>query len=202
MCGLATYTYFKRRWWGGPFYNGWIVAVLFLIGYNSGLRGPDTGFPDRVWLSLVSVLFGYANFVLVGYFKDISADRATGYNTLPVTFGRKASAIVSDIFAVIFCGTGVVACAMTMRTAQTIRYAPACVLLASSLCASVLTQIRLHATTTDEEAHRAIALSVHTYVLMFCAIAAANQPSWAPAMVLFYAGFVLTLSVRPERSQI
>src|SRR5512135_3245706 len=24
--GLVTYTWFKRRWWGGPFYNAWIVA--------------------------------------------------------------------------------------------------------------------------------------------------------------------------------
>jgi 4-hydroxybenzoate polyprenyltransferase len=29
--GLATYTPFKRRWWGGPFYNAWIVTVLCLM---------------------------------------------------------------------------------------------------------------------------------------------------------------------------
>ena len=27
VAGLATYTWFKRRWWGGPFYNAWIVAA-------------------------------------------------------------------------------------------------------------------------------------------------------------------------------
>ena len=31
--GLATYTFFKRKWWSGPFYNAWIVVVLFLMAY-------------------------------------------------------------------------------------------------------------------------------------------------------------------------
>ena len=30
--GLITYTPFKRKWWGGPFYNAWIVALLPVIG--------------------------------------------------------------------------------------------------------------------------------------------------------------------------
>lgn len=29
VLGLATYTFFKRRWWGGPCYNAWIVALSF-----------------------------------------------------------------------------------------------------------------------------------------------------------------------------
>ena len=37
--------------------------------------------------ALLAVFFGYANFVLAGYFKDVDADRATGYHTLPVVFG-------------------------------------------------------------------------------------------------------------------
>ena len=34
--GLATYTTFKRKWWAGPFYNSWIVVVLFLMAYLAG----------------------------------------------------------------------------------------------------------------------------------------------------------------------
>jgi len=99
--GLATYTTFKRRWWGGPFYNAWIVGVLFLIGWMSG-HGP-AGLPlawraGAGWL-LAAVVFGYADFVLTGYFKDVSADRATGYRTFPVVFGLKAAAWASDLMA-------------------------------------------------------------------------------------------------------
>jgi len=43
--------------------------------------------------AVCAVFFGYANFVVMGYFKDISADRATGYRTFPVTFGWRAAAI-------------------------------------------------------------------------------------------------------------
>ena len=39
---------------------------------------------------MAATFFGYANFVLAGYFKDIEADRATGYRTFPVVFGRGA----------------------------------------------------------------------------------------------------------------
>lgn len=96
--GLATYTYFKRRFWSGPFYNAWIVAVLFLMAY---LCGSDiltfTGNHNFIY-GLSAVFWGYANFVLVGYFKDVEADRATGYNTFLVVFGRRLSSIASNIF--------------------------------------------------------------------------------------------------------
>ena len=32
VLGLITYTFFKRRWWGGPFWNAWIVATLTIMG--------------------------------------------------------------------------------------------------------------------------------------------------------------------------
>ena len=50
---------------------------------------------------LSAVFWGYANFVLVGYFKDVEADRATGYNTFLVVFGRRLSSIASNIFGVL-----------------------------------------------------------------------------------------------------
>jgi len=61
--GLATYTYFKRRWWGGPFYNAWIVGVVFIMGVLS----QPVHVPVRSALffgTLAAVFFGYANFVL------------------------------------------------------------------------------------------------------------------------------------------
>ena len=109
VAGLLTYTPLKRRWWGGPFWNSWIVALLPLMGRlveegtgplilleTAGPGGP--AFP----LSVLAVFLGYANFVVMGYFKDISADRATGYRTLPVVYGWRAAAVWSDILAAAF----------------------------------------------------------------------------------------------------
>jgi 4-hydroxybenzoate polyprenyltransferase len=50
-----------------------------------------------LFLALLT-LFAYANFVLIGYLKDISADRATQYKTFPVVFGWNKTFLVGDIF--------------------------------------------------------------------------------------------------------
>ncbi len=95
--GLATYTKFKKKWWAGPFYNSWIIALLFLMAYLSGTRGMSIDFSLKFLFTIAVVFFAYSNFVLVGYFKDIEADRATGYNTLPVVYGKKWASFVSDL---------------------------------------------------------------------------------------------------------
>ena len=63
---------------GGPFYNAWIVALLPIIGKMAaiGTREPLLNFFETGILIpiIISVFFSYANFVLMGYFKDISAD--------------------------------------------------------------------------------------------------------------------------------
>ncbi|MDP2039465.1 MAG: UbiA family prenyltransferase [Ignavibacteria bacterium] len=200
--GLSTYTFFKRRWWGGPFYNGWIVAVLFLIGYYSGLKNSSAFLTPQILAALVSVLFGYANFVLVGYYKDVTADSKTGYNTFVVVFGRKAAAIVSDVFALVFVVCGISAFALSNNVNSTMLLLLSVSFLLTSVIASVYTQVQLHKVTNDTDAHRAVSPSVHTYILMFCAIASINKPEWMLVLILFYLGFVITLNVRPEKSQI
>lgn len=200
--GLSTYTFFKRCWWGGPFYNGWIVAVLFLIGYSSGLKNSSAFLTPQILAALVSVLFGYANFVLVGYFKDVTADSKTGYNTFVVVFGRKAAAIVSDVFALVFVVCGISAFAFSNNVNNTIPLLLSITFLFTAVITSAYTQVQLHKVTNDVNAHRAVSPSVHTHILMFCAIASINKPEWMPAMILFYLGFVFTLNVRPEKSQI
>lgn len=200
--GLSTYTFFKRRWWGGPFYNGWIVAVLFLIGHYSGLKNSSAFLTPQIFTALVSVLFGYANFVLVGYYKDVTADSKTGYNTFVVVFGRKVAAIVSDVFALVFVGCGITAFALSNNVNSTMLLLLSVSFLLASVTTSAYTQVQLHKVTNDTDAHRAVSPSVHTYILMFCAIASINKPEWMLAMILFYLGFVFTLNVRPEKSQI
>lgn len=195
--GLLTYTHFKRRWWGGPFYNSWIVAALCIIGFLSGNRGSSFSMPDGFLLA--AVLFGYANFVLVGYFKDISADRATGYRTLPVVFGRGPAALVSDTLALL---TILSAASLVLRDSQNAMSLPASIFLFAGLIATILSQALLHGVSADEEAHTPIALTLHGYILLLAGMALSHRPGWFLPLVIFYGAFVFALSLRPEKSQI
>jgi 4-hydroxybenzoate polyprenyltransferase len=195
--GLATYTPFKRQWWGGPFYNAWIVATLCVMGM---LTGPASLTPRVAW-TLSAVFFGYANFVLSGYFKDIAADRATGYNTFPVVFGRFRSALVSDLFALFACMSALAAMGSDLLVVSaSARYAAAFAI--AGVVAAFVGQIRLHRVKTDSEAHRAIAPVVHSYILLLSAITITEKTSWIPGILLFYAAFVMVMNGRPEKSQI
>lgn len=100
IIGLVLYTFFKKRWWGGPFWNSWIVALLPIMGGISGNREILIIDLNLIYLAL-SVFFSYAIFVLLGYFKDISADRVTGYNTMPVVFGWNISVYASFVYCVL-----------------------------------------------------------------------------------------------------
>ncbi len=195
--GLATYTPFKRRWWGGPFYNAWIVAALCLMAM---LTNPAPLTPAAIW-TLSAVFFGYANFVLSGYFKDIAADRATGYNTFPVVFGRFRAALISDLLALAACSSAAVALGSDLLHATaSARYAG--ILALAGVAAAVVGQVRLHRVKTDNEAHGAIAPAVHSYILLLSSIAVMQRTAWIPGILLFYAAFVLTMKARPEKSQI
>jgi geranylgeranylglycerol-phosphate geranylgeranyltransferase len=205
VLGLATYTFFKRRWWAGPFYNAWIVVVLALVGYHAGAgRGQDQGGLSTVLAAtLAAVFFGYANFVLTGYYKDISADRATGYRTLPVRFGLSISARISDVLALLTVASAAGAvCAGWRHGAATLEIVPAVLVLAAGTAVACIAQIRLHAVRDERQAHRAIAPVVHAYILLLAAVAAAQRPGWIVGLFLFYAAFVLTMRSRPMREQI
>ena len=201
--GLATYTYFKRRWWGGPFYNAWIVAVLCSMAFLSGAQSFSQLLSSPMRWVLLAVLFGYANFVLSGYFKDIEADRTTGYHTLPVVFGRRVSAWTSDFLAlasIVF--ATIVLLAGENAPGSVTESVFSCAFFAIAVVVSVIAQVRLHAVTTDYEAHRAIAPVVHSYILLLSAVACSQKPAWTWLFILFYAAFIVILKIRPAQNQI
>lgn len=202
--GLATYTWFKRRWWGGPFYNAWIVALLVLMGHAaaSGVASRALVWPPALGAALLAVFFGYANFVLAGYFKDIAADRATGYHTLPVVFGRRAAARVSDLFAALAVLLAVVALERGGVLGRVLTDPATGALLLLGVILSLVAQVKLHRVAWDREAHGPIGLVVHAYILQLGAMTVAFEKDWALPVVLFYAAFVLTLQLRPMREQI
>jgi 4-hydroxybenzoate polyprenyltransferase len=194
VLGLATYTWFKRRWWGGPAYNALIVVILFVMAGTSA-EG-SIAFLDRpgILAAAGAVFAGYANFVLAGYFKDIAADTATGYRTFPVVFGRRASSVFSDVLAALFL-------AAVFLAARKVAL-PAMAVWALAVTLSIVAQVRLHRVRTDREAHGPIGFTVHVYLLGLAAVAVSLRPEWLLPLLGFYGAFVATLVRRPSQAQI
>ena len=205
ILGLVTYTYFKRRWWAGPFYNAWIVAVVYLIGVLDG--APNAGLaalwrPEVLSAAFV-VFFGYANFVLAGYFKDVWADRATGYETLPVRYGMRRAAFASDVFAAASMLTAAVTLYLIgFRDSTESVPVIALFVLAVAASAAILGQMLLHRVRDESAAHLAIGPIVHAYVLTLMSITVALRPRWILLLLAFYAAFWITMWRRPATQQI
>jgi 4-hydroxybenzoate polyprenyltransferase len=206
IVGLATYTFFKRRWWAGPFYNAWIVALLPVMGKlaasgQQGSLGMAVGSGMLPWIAL-SVLLSYANFVLMGYFKDISADRASGYHTFCVVFGWEKTAIASDALA----AASVVATGLALLVGAKLTDGTfpelSLVAFAGAALALLLAQIGIHRTREEAKAHKPIANVVRGFLLLHLAEICLVRPGWGLVAVLFYAGFEVTLWRRPKQTQV
>ena len=204
VVGLLTYTFFKRRWWGGPFWNSWIVAFLPLIG-----RHADSGYSvarflnwsDRHALAfacaVAGVFLGYANFVVMGYFKDISADRQTGYDTFPVRFGWAANAVFSDLLAL-----GIAALSGAAIVVSRKANPLAAAVFAAGVAVNLWAQVAIHRTRDETKSHGPIANVVRAFILFCLAVVLAFQPGWWIPAAAFYGLFEIVLRLRPERSQV
>jgi 4-hydroxybenzoate polyprenyltransferase len=149
------------------------------------------------------VLFGYANFVLSGYFKDISADASTGYNTLPVVFGRRAAAFTSDGLAGLTVLAFLAASALSIGSRTIgISMIPAAVFGAAGVATSIRGQILLHRNTEDGLAYIPIGLVVQSYILILSAIIALHQPGWSYFLALHFLVYCIVFARRPEATQI
>ena len=203
VAGLGTYTWFKRRWWGGPWYNAWIVCILFLMGYFSGSDMLPSAVPGTLIPLLLLVFSGYANFVLSGYFKDIEADRQTGYNTFPVVFGRLPAAVGSDLFAAgAILGLGLHLSGIWQQVRDPLSILPAATFAAYGMMLAIRGQVLLHRNREDRNAHTPIRVVVQAYILMLSSAIAALHPWWSVFLVAFYGTFLLVLKYRTEESQI
>ena len=197
IAGLATYTYVKKHvWWGGPFYNAWIVALLpimgFLVATGSGIGG--------LWAShllalMLLTFFSYANFVLMGYLKDITADKETGYKTFPVVFGWDATTWVGDVFVVLSSGLTLV---LVAESYLALGIASLGILIA------VAGQLYAHLTKQKNEKNATFPISatVRSFILWHLAVGVAFQPQWIGFAGVFYLLFEVVLKFRPMREQI
>lgn len=201
--GLATYSNFKRKFWAGPFYNAWIVAVLCIMSFLSGSSINNFRIESNFVLVVLCVFFGYANFVLSGYFKDVTADRATNYNTLPVVYGRKIAAYICDVFAFLTVLFGSIVFVFKLNEIGfDISLIQSALFLSASIIVLTAAQILLHKVRTDDQAYSAISLVVHGYILQLSGLAVLQRTDWMIFLILFYAGFNMVMNFRPERSQI
>jgi 4-hydroxybenzoate polyprenyltransferase len=203
VLGLLTYTFFKRTWWGGPPWNAWIVALLPVMGRMtdrgyaaSTFLAPGDPLAAALLLAVLAVFAGYANFVVMGYFKDISADRVTGYRTFPVVFGWRAAAVYGDVTAAVALGLTVVVLALVRPNV------PAVVALAAAAALYARAQVTMHRTRDERATGAPIANGVRALVLVCSAIVAANEIRWTPVLVAYYILFEVTLRLRPERGQV
>jgi 4-hydroxybenzoate polyprenyltransferase len=204
VVGLLTYTLLKRTWWGGPPWNSWIVALIPLMGrltdraYTlSSFASPEGGPDGKAFtLAVLAIFCGYANFVVMGYFKDISADRATGYRTFPVVFGWRAAAIYGDVTAVL--AAGFTAGALALVGADVASF----VVFAAAVAFYAHAQVAMHRTRDEGATGAPIANGVRALVLSCMSIVLANEPRWALFLAVFYVIFEIVLSIRPERGQV
>lgn len=197
IIGLATYSFFKKRFWfAGPFYNAWIVALLPVMGFlaMTGLGWDDLQNQDLINVILLS-FFSYANFVLIGYLKDITADRETDYKTFPVVFGWNASVWIGDVFAILsiyFCSI------IAFESAEGIIFWAAGTLIA------ILGQLFAHFTKNKTESNAAFPIvgTVRSLILWHLAIVLGFHPELLFYAIGFYVLFEIVLFTRPVRAQI
>lgn len=200
VLGLISYTYFKRRWWGGPFWNSWIVALLPIMGALSFNHAGQT--VSQVVVSIlpliVSVFFSYAIFVLLGYFKDISADRQTGYNTMLVVFGWEKSVIVSFLyFLASAIGSYLFIKQFSFHLLSLIVWGAGVLYLLYSHY--LMMKIR-----DENQAHFSIAYVVRGYVWLHAGeiMFIRQEISWTAFSLIYLILFELVLRIRPEVKQI
>jgi 4-hydroxybenzoate polyprenyltransferase len=173
------------------------------MGFLGASGTTPIAFPAPFLPMLAAVFFGYANFVLSGYFKDIDADAVTGYFTFPVTFGRKAAAIASDVLALLFLASSIwTATTILELTHGESRHLNALLFAVPGIASLVFAQIQLHRNRKDQEAYAPILRVVHAYILLLSAMSALLRPDWTIFLVVHYALYVFVLSRRPEVSQI
>ena len=205
VVGLATYTPWKRRWWGGPPWNSWIVACLPLIGVQCGVPGFAAAFAVAgLGWAVASAFFSYATFVLLGYFKDVSADRATGYETLVVRFGWRPALLVSA-------GNGLLAVAASAALVRgrgafgpglAVAGGVALIAWVAGVSLLAVSHVAMGSRHAEDRAYGPIELCVRGYVLLHLGEACLVRPSLSMLAIAFYAGLELALALRPERRQV
>ena len=194
---LATYTPLKRRWWGGPPWNSAVMALLPILGYLAGGMALGPALADKAVLAAVVSSFGtYAVFVLLGYLKDVDADRATHYNTIAVRFGRRATVIGSAAFA----APGLLASVWLVR--PSIAPSAGVLLWVFGVVALIVAHLLAWKSKSDADAWPGIQASVHGFVALHLGEAALIEPNWTTTAWLLFGASIVAMLRRPVLRQV
>lgn len=194
--GLATYSYIKRHYWAlGPAYNSLIVSFLPLMGYLCFTNVNGLNLNDNILKVGVLIFLSYSIFVLMGYLKDISADKAANYNTFSVVWGWNLTVWVSDLIYVLvlfgFYSSGWI---------SDFNW----VLFSTAVILAFIAQHNAHfqKVKTEEHAAFSIACSIRFFIICCFIIIYAFKPALWPVLVLGAILFEYALYKRPENSQL
>lgn len=198
VVGLATYTVLKRRWWGGPPWNSWIVALLPLIGLLAhGGRPWEVVLQPGIRPAMLSAFGTYATFVLLGYLKDVEADRASGYDTFAVHFGRRPAVLASAAFGTL----GLVGSLALVRTVWADSLA-GLGLWGLGFAGLAAVHVRFLPVARDDEAGPLLVYGVLGLVWIHLGEAALLRPGWAPFLLIVAVVALPALLARPSREQV
>ena len=197
MFGLLTYSKVKRNYvYVGPFYNAWIVALLPVMGFLVTTEGKFADLLDGSLALLICLnLFAYANFVLIGYLKDITADRETGYRTFPVLFGWNNTVIVGTVISIIC--ILISAFLIDWKWASSVLWFMGSALSLAGNLMAFLTNSK-----TESSAGIPIEMTVRSFLLWNMAAMVSIFPQLLIYLLIFYLIFEAVLYQRPEREQI
>jgi 4-hydroxybenzoate polyprenyltransferase len=195
IAGLLTYTPMKRRFWAGPPWNAGVVATLPLLGALVGGRPLRLVLADAALHSrMATAFFAYLTFVLLGYLKDIEADRQTGYVTLPVRFGRRVTVSVSFICAVVAITTSWPSLPVNEFAASVLWLVGAALLVFAHVLAW---RVR-----SDAQAYPAITVGLRGYIALLGGLATRAYPALFLVVLVMLAGFEMMQRRRPCRAQV
>lgn len=201
--GLLSYTYFKRNYsFLGPFWNSWIVMLLPVAGFLTTAN--DFTFAhvlnNKLILLLALMTFAsYANFVLIGYLKDIQADRETGYKTFPVVFGWSKTVWAGNLNVAV----SIILCAYLVSRSYNI-YALAFLAAGSIIAVSGQVYAMFTKEKTEKNSAFPVAATVRSFILWHLSVILAFKPGMAAVLLaaVFYLFFELVIYARPQKEQI
>ncbi len=138
----------------------------------------------------------YAVFVLLGYLKDVEADRATRYNTVAVRFGRRAAVVWSASFAAL----GLAASGWLVQPRLTVSAGIA--LWSVGAVMLVGAHVLAWRSMTDNDAWPGIQTSVHGFVAVHLGEAAAIEPRWTLMAWILFGASIVAMFRRPVLRQV
>lgn len=197
IIGLGTYSFIKHFWPFGPFHNSWIVMLLPVMGFL-GMGGQFNLHTINIhqWIPFLITFFSYYNFVLIGYLKDIEADRSTGYHTFPVVFGWVPTLWLGNLNIAVYLFLG-------YQLIPTLFSLSGGIFILTTIVA-IAGQLKGHFAKDHQPSSATIPIAntVRAFVLIHIMMITENRPKLFWFCLIYYILFELTLWKRPEKTQI